>query len=100
MITVIHRETVKARKEYYDDGWEFVKEWLDDHGSLGPKKLTFAELRTLGKYRMEELKGSKILKGQFYERQFNSYDGQTYTWRMKKDLYDIACKYDLFPDVD
>lgn len=101
-ITVIHSTTQTARKEYFDDGWEFIKEWIDE-GLWGgdvigkQKKITFAEARILVKHRNRP-KPYKILPGDMYERQFNNYDGQVYTWRMNRQLYELACKYDLFPE--
>lgn len=97
-VTVIHSGTFKARKTYNDDGWDTIQEF--DGPSLGDPKLTFAEKRTLVKYR--RWKGQqphKILPGQMYERQFNNMDGDVYTWRTKKEFFDLMSKYDLFPDI-
>lgn len=102
MIQAIHRQTVKARKEYYDDGWEFIDEWIRDGCCVGsfsrPRKITFAEGRILVSHR-RRLQPQKIFKGDIYERQFNEYDGDTFTFRMNKALFEIACKYDLFPEL-
>lgn len=106
MLEVIGNKTHVARKEYYDDGWEFMGEWISSgcyigtpYWYKGPRKhITFAEGRILVKYRKDRKAGNRIYPGQLYQRQFNKYDGQVYYWRMKKDLYDIACKYELFPE--
>ena len=106
MIDVISNTTQKAKKEYYDDAWDFIQEWISGgcwvHGERNnsPRKhITFTEGRFLAKVRRGEIKGSKILVGQEYVRQFNKYEGDTYTWRTKKEFYDLASKYDLFPEI-
>lgn len=97
-ITVIHSETLKARKAYYDDGWDMIQEF--EGPMMKDPKLTFAEKRMLVKYkRWKGTFSAKILPGQLYVRQFNNMDGDTYVWRTKKEFFDLANKYDLFPDI-
>ena len=100
-VCVIHRKVTKAKKEYNDDGWEWIKEWIDDGCCVGtyrkPQKITFAEGRILVAHRNKP-KPHKILPGEVYQHQFNKMDGDTYTFRMNQKLYEIACKYDLFPE--
>jgi hypothetical protein len=100
MIEIINRATYKARKEYRDDAWEFIREWISSGCPVyyGKKHLEFKEARLLVYYKNNPKIASKILPGQQYERQFNKYDGEVYTWRTKKEFFDLACKYDLFPD--
>lgn len=95
---IIHKSVTKARKEYYDDGWDYIQEW---EGDLPPnKKLTFTEKKMIVTYKRKKgIYGHKILKGETYIRQFNTYDGTPYVWRTKKVFYDFICKYDLFPDL-
>jgi hypothetical protein len=96
-VQVIHQQTLKARKDHYDDGWEYVHEWILGGCNLPMgKKMTFSEMRLVVGYRKGELIGNKILKGQLYRRQFNCMDGQTYTFKLKEDFYNLAVKYDLF----
>lgn len=101
-VTGIHRTAPIARKEYNDDGWEFINEWIVGGCCVGtfkhPMKITFAEARLCVAFKNRP-KPWRILKGDRYERQFNSYDGHTYVWRMNKKMYDLACKYDLFPEI-
>lgn len=100
MIQIIHRSTYKAKRVYEDDGSEFISEFINERCYIGLKtKLNFTELRIMVRCRKERDYLNKIMPGQLYERQFNEFEGQTYTWRMKKELYDIACKYHLFPEI-
>jgi|SRR6187551_1649941 len=100
-VTVIHKTDAIARKEYHDDAWDFIQEWIDGgcwiEDKLNP--LSFSEKRLLVQYRNRTLKGHRIIKGEKYHRQFNSYDGDTYVWRAKKIFYELACRYDLFPEI-
>jgi hypothetical protein len=97
-VTVIHSGVFKARKTYNDDGWDMISDWDGPYGD--DPKITFAEKRMLVKYtRQKGHQPNKILPGQLYERQFNNMDGDVYTWRTKKEFYDFARKFDLFPDI-
>jgi len=93
MIEVISSAEYRAKKEYNDDGWEYITEcgWF-----VG---ISFAQKRALVKYRKDRHAGRKILPGDLYVRQFNKCDGTTYVWRTKKVFFEIICKLDLFPDV-
>ena len=96
---IIHRSTSIARKEYYDDGWEYIQEWEGDLLKGIKLPLPFSERRMLVTYKTRMKLPYKIFKGELYERQFNTYDGLPYVWRTKKIFYDFLCKYDLFPDL-
>lgn len=97
---IIHKSVTKARKEYPDDGWEDIQNWNGWSEKNTQRPLPFSERRMLVKYtRQKGNKGHRILKGEIYERQFNSYEGDTYVWRTKKVFYDFLCKYDLFPEL-
>lgn len=96
-IKVINHAEHIARKEYRDDGWEWFSEWINYGCHTGDKKLTFSEGRAIIKARDSE-KPYMIKPGDKYVSQFNKYEGSVYTWRMKFDLYEIACKYNIFPE--
>lgn len=103
-LTIIHHQVTTARKQYADDGWEFIDEWISGgccvrRHCLDTRRITFSEGRILVSYRNGQKNGGVIEKGDRYVRQFNNYDGDVYTWRMKEELYNIACKYDLFPEL-
>lgn len=103
MINVIHHSEQVARKDYHDDGAEWIHEWIQG-GCYIPaqypkiKKPTFSEYRILVSFRNNPSK-YRINKGEKYVRQFNNIDGDTFVFRMKSDLYNLANKYDLFPEV-
>jgi hypothetical protein len=103
MVEVISSTEHKAKKVYNDDCWEFISEWIGEGCPVGtikkPEKITFSEARMLVKYRRDYKSAGKIQIGQVYVRQFNKYEGDAYTWRAKKELYELACKYDLFPEI-
>lgn len=98
MVECIQSTTQKARKVYNDDGWEFIKQWMDDGCWVekGYPKPTFSELRVLVMHKNKP-RPFKIEIGEIYERQFNKMDGDVYTYRMNKQLFEIAAKFDLFP---
>lgn len=105
MIEVIRSTVQKARKEYYDDGWDTIQDWIGDGCPvyIGQRMerghLLFSEARFLVKVRQRLITGHKILNGQIYRSQFNKYDGTTYYWRTKEEFYKLMCKYDLFPEI-
>lgn len=81
-VQVIHR----ARRSYDCDLAGFV-------GDVNfPRGMKFSEIRQLIIYQRNR---RKILKGDTYVRQFNILEGDTYTWRANKAIWDIFCKYDL-----
>lgn len=91
MARVISQTEQKARKDYVCDLGETVGD------TEFPKGMTFAERRILVRYQQ---KRRRILKGEMYIRQFNELEGDTYTFIMDKGMYEIFCKYDLFPEWD
>lgn len=92
-IQIIHDGNVKkSRKEYTCMAWEFIRESILTYRK--DFKLTFSEWRMI--VRMREKKG-KILKGEPYYWQFNTGDGDVWTFRASKEMYDLCVKYDLFP---
>jgi len=42
----------------------------------------------------------KIEKGQIYERQFNKFDGDVYTWKNHEDCSKIASKLNMYQHCD
>ncbi len=96
MIQIIHSKIYKARKEYFDDGAENVMEWR--RGGYYTNKQTLDPIDVL---RIEEEATNepyKIHKGEYYQRQFNNYEGDVGTWRTKQIFYEIMCKYKLFSE--
>lgn len=104
MIEVIRNTTQKAAKEYYDDGWEAISEWINGGCHVWGKTvgtrghLTFSDARYLVQIRNRTIVPHKILPGQRYRSQFNKYEGQTYKWRTKEEFYQLCVKYDLWPE--
>jgi len=101
MTETIHSGIYTARKKYRDDLWDEITEWIDSGYYVPgkyvgtPGKISFADARILVKWRNDP-NNKWILPGMKYERQFNKYDGNTRTLRMRKEMYDIACRYDVF----
>jgi len=101
-IEVISSKIVTARKEYYDDAWEFISDFIHDgcDTSLYPDKpLSFSEKRALVYYRNNRREGARIMPGQLYKRQFNKYEGEAYTFRTKQLFFELCCRYELFPEL-
>ena len=92
--TIIHMGTHTARRNYTDDGWDYIDMWI----SNGCDGISFTDARILVKYRKAPYR-ININKGDKYVRQFNIQDGETFVFRMNKQLYDIAVKYDLFDAI-
>lgn len=104
MLDIIRSTTQKAKKEYHDDGWEEISEWIsggcETYDSRNKQiSIPFSELRLVVKFRNDKKAGGKINIGDEYVRQFNKYEGQTYTWRTKKVFFEWFEKYDLFPEL-
>jgi hypothetical protein len=105
MITVIYSGTYKAKREYDDEAFWFVNQFVED-GCKGTGrtikdiiKPSFAEYRVLVKFRHDQEYARKIKPGQAYVRQFNETGGYLYTYRAKKELHDIAVKFKLYNDL-
>lgn len=98
MTEVICHTIRKARKDYYDDGWEYIEPFLSDRGWTGIKglKITFAHARILVWAKNNRREAKIILKGQTYIHQVNKIDGCVYTFRIKKIFHDMCVKYKLY----
>ena len=90
MPRIIKQTEPRARKDYSCNLAESAGEidW--------PTGMTFSEIRSLVIY---QNKGRKILKGEIYICQFNEWEGQVYQFKMDKSIFEIFCKYRLFPDI-
>ena len=104
MLEIISNTTQKAKKEYYDDGWDEIWGWISGGCHTYDRRnkkipIPFSELRMAVKFRNDRKAGAKINIGDEYVRQFNKYDGDAYTWRTKKVFYEWFVKYDLFPEL-
>jgi hypothetical protein len=106
MVEVIRSTTHKAKNEYNDDGWEYIRDWVDEGCPIQLGRcansptghLTFKEARYLVLVRNRSITPHKILPGQVYISQFNKMDGYTYTFRTKIEFYDLCRKYNLWPE--
>lgn len=78
-----------ARKEYWCDASEYVRE------SLSQTEFTYAEYREIVKAKRQ---GWKIKAGQKYVKQVQSDGGEIITYRAIPAMNDLCYKYDLFPD--
>lgn len=90
-VTVINEKRVVARKDYTCDSCLFLREGLDNIEN----RLTEEERASIEKAKAN---GWKILKGQQYIRQFNSTEGQTYTFKSIPEIHNICIKYELYGD--
>lgn len=88
-VEVIKESNPKARKDYYCDSCE----WLKESSILFEKTLTFAEYREVVRAKRN---GWKIKKGDIYNYQFNKADNEVYTFRSIPAIMKICIKYDLF----
>lgn len=101
MIQVISSRTITARRMHKCDGYYEILDWIkygccvNTGFRCSHKKVSFADYRTVVKWK-NDINNFLILPGMKYERQFSKLDGSTYTFRMRKDMYDIFCKYDLW----
>ena len=91
MIQIIHSSNQKARKKYIDDSWLFLKEC--DGYFPGA---TFAELREMVRVRNN---GGYIMPGDMYLRQFNSYDGDTWTYRASPILHQYCWRTGMYDNL-
>lgn len=85
-------EVKKARKLYHDMAWDWIQNSILCYRE--DWKLTFSEWRSIAKMKA---KRGKILIGEPYYWQFNTADGDTWTFRASKEMFAICKKYDLFP---
>ena len=103
MVTTIKESTHKAKKLFRDNGFEDFREYFMERAyryipsHWGREKLrdqlpTFSELKAVLSVLKKE-KAWLIKPGDVYVYQFNTQDGDTWTWRMNKVLYDFACKH-------
>lgn len=86
-MTVLNNRVLKARKIYYDNGLEQVENAIDI--------LNFSDRMYI--YKLKKKRGYKIQIGETYLRQIGVYEG-FYTFRTTPKIFDIICKYKLFPD--
>lgn len=99
MIEVIHTKTLTARKKYKDDGFEWISEWIYWHCPVAKGvKLKFSELRLIINWK-NDVSNHWILPGMKYISQFNKMDGVAYTFKMRKEMFDLAIKCGLWDDI-
>lgn len=98
MIQVIRDTTQKASKQYHDSGYEWIMEYIGNKCYEWDPKPSFADYRILVWVKNNRIEASKIFPGQEYSCQFNKWDGQTYTFRTKKEFQRLCVKYKMYPD--
>lgn len=71
------------------------KRWIVDRNEVGHLKMTDEEIATI-----ESAANNRwcVLKGEPYRYQSGVFDGDFYESRYPKGIYDIMCKYQLFPE--
>ena len=94
MIQQIRSSIHKARKEYDDDGWEFLDNWISERG-YRDEKVPFSLMRTLVKAKNNPSWARRIIPGQTYQSQFNKCDGDAYYFRIKTEFLPFF-KYDVY----
>jgi len=92
MVECIRSTVSRSKKERYCDLSEHVGNIDFPRG-----KLSFTELRTLSIYHRNK---RRIMLGDLYVSQFNKYQGDHYTWRAHKGIYDLLNRHGLFPEND
>lgn len=90
MVESIRSSVMRSKIQRYCDLSEHVGNIDFPEG-----KLSFAERRILITY---ERNNRRIMPGELYVNQFNKYEGDTYTWRAHKGIYDLLCKHGIFPE--
>ena len=90
-ISSIYESSPIARKEYSCNACDFIFA-LDDLFYIG---LTFAEKRSIVKAKQKKY---KILKGEKYERQFNTDGIHAWTFRAIPEMHKICIKHDLYKE--
>lgn len=96
-ITVIKSTEHIARKKHIDDGRDYINDWIGYGCWTHGENLTFSEWRSIAKFKQSSTT-NYILPGEKYTCQFNTMYGELYTFKMKTDLFKIACKLDLFAE--
>jgi threonine aldolase len=87
----IHTSVYKARKNYRDDSADFIIEAMDWIRTGG--ELSFSELRAIAALKANNW---QILKGQIYEKQFNSYEGQVYNFKTLPEIGKLCSRHGLY----
>lgn len=96
MVEIIKETFPVARKQYVNEGYEWIIN-LNDVSHLKPKP-SFAELRLMVSI-IRKHKFKKIEKGEKYIKQVNKYDGDVYIYWSNIECHKLCCKYDLFPEL-
>lgn len=94
MVECIHHSIHKARKQYYDDAYEWIEQFIQ-YKNYQDCKIPFGEMRVLAKFRTDRKWALKIMPGQVYESQFNKMEGQAFYFRLKIE-FKVFFKYGVF----
>ncbi len=82
-----------ARKEYHDDSYEWIMNWLEGCGRRGTK-MTFSELRWIVQRKYDW----KIHKGEKYRKYTGKYDGEIYTTRESIKGAEVCKRLNLYQE--
>ncbi len=88
MIRVLSESTPTARKPHDCMASEFILA----HGVNG-NGYSFSELRVVAKAKKNKF---KIVKGQKYIRQNNTFEGELYTFKAIPEMHQICIDHDLY----
>ena len=94
MVESISKSIHKARKEYYDDGWDWLDIFISERNYDG-LKIPFNLLRTLAEAKNNHSWACRISPGQTYECQFNKQEGEVFYFRTKIEFLPFF-KYGVF----
>jgi len=86
MVRIISQSTPVARKDHSCMACESI----NDQGCEG---LSFADLRKVVEAKKN---GFKVKKGDIYVRQFNEFEGRTYTFIAIPAMHEICLEYDFY----
>lgn len=95
-MTVISETVHKARKIHTDDGWEEIYNWAQNN--FGCNSVVHELDKQAAKQYLARKNSYHIHIGDVYVRQFNKYDGDIYIFKMNKEMYELAVKYELFQE--
>ena len=98
------RKEVKAKKDYFNDAYHCF-DWMltiDANGKEIPHPVDVESLKMAPGDVAEIQKAIdckwRIMPGEIHQYQSGIYENRFYTNRISSALYEIICKYDLFPE--
>ena len=95
MIEIINERECVARKDHLDDLYEYIQEWMCNSRLRGCSNIS--EYRIILNYLKKE-KPYIIKKGELYTRQFLTNKEICYSFKFRKEIFNIFLKYNNFDD--